>query len=388
MKPSEIGSHLAALEHDLKKRSLVAYRAHGEKLSVAGGPNLENFSSNDYLGLSREPMVVVGAQRALEQYGAGNPSSRLVCGHNELFENLETRLAKFKGTEAALIMPSGYAANLSLMTAVTDLQTTVLVDRLGHASLIDGMRASGSPFERFVHNDLGDLSRRLGGRKTPDALVATESVFSMDGDRAPLAEIDEICQREGHWFLVDEAHSTGVYGQGGAGLARDLPAGAPHRLVMGTFGKALGGFGAFVACTQGVKELLLNRARPFIFTTALPPSVLGGVGGALDFLEANPHVGADLLRRCGAFRKNLEAQGVPVVPGDSPIVAVVCGANDRALALSAHLKDRGFLGVAIRPPTVPRGQARVRLTVCRFHTEKQLDALGLALKEFFQKDPS
>lgn len=382
VKPSDIPGLLRDLDAAKARRTLQAWESHGPILRL-GGVDLINFSSNDYLGLSREPRVVESARKAVLEDGAGNPSSRLICGHTGRADRLERRLAEWKGTEAALILPSGYMANLAILGTLGDGATTRIVDRLAHASLLDGMQTGPGPHTRFKHNDVGDLVRCLAERKTSGALVATESVFSMEGDRAPLAEIDRVCGEGEHWFVIDEAHGTGLFGPGGSGLAADLGPGKNHRVIMSTFGKALGGYGACVAGSRDLIDFLITRARPFIFTTALPPAVLGALEGSLDFLEENPGAGSALLSRVAAFRRHLAGRNVPMVPGDTQILSIPCGSNERALDLSAHLRSKGMLGVAIRPPTVPPGQARVRFTFCRFHTDGQMEALADALASYF-----
>jgi 8-amino-7-oxononanoate synthase len=336
-------------------------------------PGLLNFSSNDYLDLAHHPDVIAAAERTLRAAGAGATASRLVSGTLPLHEELEARLARLKGYPAALLFGSGYLANLGILGALVGRGDTVFADRLAHASLMDAAVLSRAALCRFRHNDPQHLDELLqkasgAGRK----LVVTESVFSMDGDLAPLPELAAVAQQHGALLLVDEAHATGVCGPGGSGLIREHKLEAAVNLSMGTLSKALGGYGGFVACSAAMRALLVNRARAFIYTTAPPPAAVGAALGALDVLEKNPGWGAELLRRAAAFRGRLRAAGLDVMQSASQIIPVQVGANARALALAEELRAAGLLAIAIRPPTVPEGTARLRLSVTRAHSEGDL----------------
>ncbi|MCX6998629.1 MAG: 8-amino-7-oxononanoate synthase [Kiritimatiellaeota bacterium] len=368
------------LEDELEKlrqqhlyREARAWPETGGRVRVDGRALL-NFSSNDYLDLAHHPTVLAAAEHALRAGGAGATASRLVVGTLPLHEELEARLARLKGCPAALVFGSGYLANAGTVPALAGRGDTIFADRLAHASLVDAVLLSRAELLRFRHNDVGHLDELLskctgGGRK----LVVTESVFSMDGDLAPLPELAAVAGRHGALLLVDEAHATGVFGPGGGGVIRELGLESAVNVSMGTLSKALGGYGGFVAVSARLREWLINRARAFIFSTALPPAMLGAALGALDVLEQQPGAGAELLRRAAAFRQKLQAAGLDTMASASQIIPILVGDNARALALAARLRAQGLLVVAIRPPTVPAGSARLRLSVTLAHTTAELD---------------
>ncbi len=337
------------------------------------GREFLNFASNDYLNLAHHPWVVESAARALQTAGAGAGASRLVTGTLELPLELERRLAAFKQYPAALVFGSGYLANVGIITALLDHHDHAFADRLAHASLLDGIRMSGARLHRFRHNQPGHLADLLAA--TPPGvrrLVVTESVFSMDGDLAPLPALATVCRTQGAMLLVDEAHATGVFGPGGAGRVRELDLESDVNLAMGTLSKALGGYGGFVACSAIMRDWLVNRARAFIYTTAPPPAALGAALGALNVLEQEPGRGAELLRRAERFRESLRAGGLETQHSASPIIPVMIGDNERALRIAARLRAAGILVVAIRPPTVPPGTARLRFSVTLAHQDGEL----------------
>ena len=345
-----------------------------------------NFSSNDYLDLTHHPEVITAAERALRDCGAGAGASRLVSGTLPLHEELEARLAQLKGYPASLVFGSGYLTNLGVIPALVGRGDAIFADRLAHASLMDAAILSRAELYRFRHNaadHLDELLNKHGG--TGRKLVVTESVFSMDGDLAPLPEIAVAAERYGALLLVDEAHATGVFGPGGSGLIREQKLEPLVTVSMGTLSKALGGYGGFVACSEKLRALLVNRARAFIFTTAPPPAVLGAALGALDVLEKNPGWGADLLRRAAVFRQQLQLFGLDTMQSASQIIPIMVGDNARALALAGRLREQGLLVVAIRPPTVPEGTARLRLSVTRSHSETDLaraaEIIGTAMRD-------
>ncbi len=339
----------------------------------ADGAPLLNFASNDYLNLARDPRVTAAAADALRRWGAGAGASRLVSGTWECHARLEQTLARLKGRPAALAFGSGFLASLGTVAALVDRGDRVVADRLAHASLLDGARLSRAELRRFQHNDVDHLVDCL--RRAPAArrtLVVTESVFSMDGDRAPLAAIAAASQAHGAMLLVDEAHATGVWGPGGAGCV--CAGGAPDgvTVALGTLSKALGAYGGFVAGSDALRRWLINRARAFIFSTALPPACAGAALGALDCLARHPGMGAELLRRAAVFRARLRDAGLDTGRSESQIVPLMVGDCGRALALARRLRGHGILAVAIRPPTVPAGTARLRLSVTLAHTPEAL----------------
>jgi 8-amino-7-oxononanoate synthase len=368
-----IAEELQRLEQQDLRRSLRVCSGVGGRVPGADGEVL-NFSSNDYLDLARNPRVVAAATRAAERWGAGSGASRLVSGTLPIHEELEGALAGLKGYAAALVFGSGYATNVGILQALCGPGDHVFLDRLSHASLVDGALLSRARVHRFQHNEPADLARLLA--KAPAAgrrLVATESVFSMDGDVAPLADLAAVAAEHGALLLVDEAHATGVFGPGGAGCIRAAGLEPRVALSMGTLSKALGSFGGFVACAAPVREWLVQRARSFIYSTALPPASAGAALGALEVLRGQPGLGTALLERAAAFRARLQAQGLDTGASQSQIVPVVVGDNGRTVRLAARLREQGLWTVAIRPPTVPAGTARVRLSVTLAHSEADLD---------------
>lgn len=382
-----IEEELAARRRAGLERRLVSYSSAGAHVRTADGRTLLNFSSNDYLGLARHPHVVRRAAEALERFGAGATASRLVAGTLQCHDELERRLAALKGYPSALVFGSGYAANLGIVGAVVGRDDTVFIDRLAHASLIDAAVLSRATIHRFRHNDcdhLAGLLRRHGGRGR--RLVVTESVFSMDGDLAPLADLTRLAHDADAMMLVDEAHATGVFGPGGAGLARTVPAQATVNLVMGTLSKALGGYGAFVASSEAMRAILVNGARSFIYSTALPPAMAGSALGALEVLEREPDLGARLLARAARLRDRLRAAGLDTAASASQIVPVMAGGNEAAVRLHRALLAGGVLAVAIRPPTVPPGTARLRLSVTLGHTDADVDRVASLIAEAVAKE--
>ncbi|MFA5043963.1 MAG: 8-amino-7-oxononanoate synthase [Kiritimatiellia bacterium] len=340
----------------------------------ADGRRVLNFSSNDYLGLARAPAVAEAAAAAARRWGAGATASRLLVGTLSCHAELEARLAQFKGYAAALVFGSGYLANIGAVSALVGRHDRVLADKLAHASLLDGAILSRAAIHRFQHNDVDHLSRLL--RQKPAGardLVVTESVFSMDGDLAPLCDIARVAQEQGAMLMVDEAHATGVWGPGGTGLIGEWRLQQSVAAAMGTLSKALGAYGGFIAGSETLQRWLVNRARSFVFSTGLPPPCAGAVLGALDVLGKNPGLGADLLRRADLFRKRLQAEGFDTGGSVSQIVPVIVGDNLKTLALARRLRGHGIIAAAIRPPTVPAGTARLRLCVTLEHTSEDLE---------------
>jgi 8-amino-7-oxononanoate synthase len=355
------------------ERQLTAWNRTGPLLEL-GGRTVLNFSSNDYLGLARHPHVLKRAGEALQRYGAGATASRLVVGSLDCHDELEARLAGLKGYPAALVFGSGFAANLGLVGALVGREDHVFIDRLAHASLVDAAVLSRAKVHRFQHNESPHLDRLLAGAPGKGRrLVLTESVFSMDGDLAPLADIARIAEQQGAMVLVDEAHATGVFGPRGAGRVRAEGVEALVNLSMGTLSKALGGGGGFVACSEAMRVRLINHARTFVYSTAIPPVMVGAALGALEVMEREPDLGARLLSRAEKFRLRLQSAGVVTGDSVSQIIPVMIGDNERAMRLHRRLLDEGLLVVPIRPPTVPPGSARLRLSIMLDHTDEALD---------------
>ncbi len=361
------GRRKAGLERD----PLVLQRAGSH--AMQDGRPLLSFSSNDYLGLAGDPRVIEGAVWAVREWGAGATASRLVAGTLECHQELERRMAALKGYEAGLLFGSGYSANAGIVTSLAGRGDHVFLDRLAHASLVDAAVLSRAALRRFRHNDPGhleDLLRRCpaGGRR----IVVTESVFSMDGDLAPLPEITSVAGSHGAMLVVDEAHATGVFGPGGAGLVKAWGLEDRVTLTLATLGKALGGYGGCVCCSAAMRRWLIHQARPFIYSTALPPAMAVAGLAALEALAGNPGLGAAVLRRAEQLRERLHAGGLDTGASASQIVPVHTGGNERAIGMQRRLLEQGILAVAIRPPTVPAGTARLRFSVTAAHTEEDL----------------
>jgi 8-amino-7-oxononanoate synthase len=328
---------------------------------------LLDLASNDYLGLSRHPAVLAAAAAELQASGLGAGASRLVSGTRPIHNHLEEALAAWLGRERVLLFPSGFQANIAAVGALADRHSLVLADRLIHHSLLVGVRASGAQLQRFAHNNPADLDRRLAAarRATPDRrlVVLTESLYSMEGTSPPITELAAFCASHNAALVVDEAHALGVLGPGGRGLAHGL---ADVALISGTFGKALGSGGAFLAADEPLGEWLLQNSGAFRYTTALAPPLAAGALAALAHVRDGPGAAAArqaLLERAARWREALAAAGWPRPPGEGPILPLIVGDDGRALALQAQLEGAGLLTVAIRPPTVPVGSARLRLVL-------------------------
>ncbi|GJE16688.1 aminotransferase class I/II-fold pyridoxal phosphate-dependent enzyme [Methylobacterium marchantiae] len=358
--------HLVRLGETSLRRHLIPTVRGPHSVAARHGRSLVSFSCNDYLGLSQDPRVIAAVQAATALYGTGAGASRLVTGSHPPLAALEERLAAHKGTEAALVFGSGYLANLGIVSGLAGPRDLILVDALGHSCLWAGARLSGAKVVRFAHNDLGDLEGQLAKYRSrhQHALILTERVFSMDGDRGPIADI--LCLAEAHdaWTLVDDAHGLGVIGK---------DARAP--LEMGTLSKALGSYGGYLCASRAVVDLMTSRARSFVYTTGLPPASAAAALAALEIMEAEPDFAARPLALARRFTARL---GLP--EAQSPIVPILIGEAEAALALSAALEERGYLVVAIRPPTVPAGTARLRVAFSAAHTEAQVDALAEAVR--------
>jgi 8-amino-7-oxononanoate synthase len=345
------------------------------------GRVLLNLSSNDYLGLSQEPRLIAAVREAAARWGVGAGASRLVVGHLALHEEVEARLAEFKGTEAAVIFSTGYMANLGTISALVGPGDTVFCDRLNHASIYDGIKLSGAGLARFPHRDLDRLEALLQKAGNGRRLIVTDSIFSVDGDLAPLKDLVELKDRYGACLIIDEAHATGVLGPRGAGLAAALGLTQRVEVHMGTFSKALGSLGGFVAGDRRLIDYLHNRARSFIYSTAMPPPVLGAIAAALDIVTQEPERRRYLLTEAEKFRHTLTQAGFDILGSETQIVPVLVGENGPTLRLAARLRERGLMAVALRPPTVPPGRSRVRFSLSAAHTSEDLAAARQAILE-------
>jgi 8-amino-7-oxononanoate synthase len=342
---------------------------------------LLNLSSNDYLGLSQDPRLIDAAQEATARWGVGAGASRLVAGHLALHREVEDKLAAFKGTEAAIIFSTGYMANLGTISALVGPGDTIFCDKLNHASIYDGIKLSGANLARFPHRDMNRLESLLQKAGPGRKLIITDSVFSVDGDLAPLKDMVELKDRYGAVLMVDEAHATGVLGPKGAGLADELGLTQRVEVHMGTFSKALGSLGGYVAGDQRLIDYLHNRARSFIYSTAMPPQVLGAIGAALNVVAQEPERRRYLLGEAESFRKSLTQAGFDLLGSETQIVPVLVGENARTLEFAGRLRERGLLAVAFRPPTVTPGRARVRFSLSAAHVREDLAAARQAITE-------
>ncbi|KZE75919.1 8-amino-7-oxononanoate synthase [Paenibacillus elgii] len=340
---------------------------------LRGQKTLLDLSSNDYLGLARHPAIADAMAQALLAEGAGSGASRLITGNRPPYSRLEDALAAWQQSEAALVFANGYMANLGVIQALAGRGDVVFSDRLNHASIVDGIGLSRAEHVRYRHNDTEHLRRLL--HKHRDArrkLIVTDAVFSMNGDQAPLAELVALKREYGAILMVDEAHSGGVYGARGEGLCHALGLQGGVDVHVGTFSKAFGVYGAYVSGSRTLIRLLVNKARPIIYSTAPPPSVIAGITEALKLVQTECQRRERLAASSRQFRSTLRVAGFQVGPGDSPIVPVIVGDNATALRFSSALESEGIAAVAVRPPTVPEGTARIRFSLSAAHNPDDL----------------
>ena len=376
-------SSLAKREEDnLYRHRNTIDSPQGVVISIAGR-NYINFSSNDYLGLANHPDVVSSFQTAIKEYGAGAGASHLVVGHQKPHHDLENALAKFTGRDRALVFSSGYMANLGILSGLLSKGDAVIQDKLNHASLIDGAQLSSANFLRFKHNDLDHLRVQLDKTTVcPRKILAVDGVFSMDGDMSPLNQLSSICNDYDAALMVDDAHGFGWLGENGAGISehfhlgqQDLP------ILMGTLGKAVGVAGAFVAGSNALIESIIQSSRSYIYTTALPPACAAAILQSLKVIKDEPQRRKHLKALIDYFKEKTANLDFQFLPSSSAIQALVVGANSRALTLRKRLMEEGIMISAIRPPTVPVGSARLRITLSANHTFSQLDQLIQILED-------
>lgn len=359
---------LAQLEASGQRRSLVETARQPSGRAARNGQPVISFCDNDYLSLSQDERVKQASADAALRYGAGSGGSRLITGNHPLNSALEARLARVKQTEAALVFGSGFLANLGTIPALVGKGDTIVMDELAHACMHGGARLSGATIRLFRHNDVFDAARQMN-EATGQVLVLTETVFSMDGDVAPLSELAALAEAAGAWLMTDDAHGLGI-------LKQDNPA----QIQMGTLSKAVGGYGGYVCGPAALIDLLTTRARSFVYTTGLPPAVLAAAIAALDIIEAEPERTRNASRHARLF---CELMMLPVP--ESVIVPIIVGPEAEAMRVSAALLERGFLVTAIRPPTVPAGTARLRVTFAAGHKEEDVRALAGALKDIMEQ---
>ena len=364
-------------------RSLRPITPRGHKNEVTSkGKSYVNFSSNDYLGLATHPQVIQQSQNYLQKYGAGAKASRLVTGTLAIHAQLEQQMAAAFNKEAALIFNSGFQANSSILGTITDRHSLILADKLSHSSLLQGALAGRADFQRFDHNDLHHLEELLQKAQQKNfnrIWIVTETVFSMDGDRSPLNEIAELAKAYNALLFVDDAHAVGVWGQNGLGLAKEIDG---VDILLGTCGKAFGSFGAYVACSKKMKEYLINFCPGFIYTTALPPAVIGATAAALELIPTLKQERNIFHRRIKEFRQSLQQLGFNTGPSSTQIIPVIIGDEKRILELAGYLKKQGILATPIRPPTVPRESSRIRITLSASHSDEDKEKLLTSLKNF------
>jgi 8-amino-7-oxononanoate synthase len=393
----ELKHRLAAVrEQNLFRELRRVDSAQGPRIEI-GGKTFLNFSSNDYLGLANDPVLKAAAIKAVEKFGAGAGASRLICGSLAPFHELEETLADFKRTEAGLTFSTGYATAIGTICALLGKNDVILLDKLVHASIVDAARLSGAKLRIFAHNDLNDLEKILRWSSTfrlsdgtlkrelqPRTLVVTESIFSMDGDAAPLEEIVKLKEQFGAWLMVDEAHATGIIGENGRGLADKLGVRGQIEIQMGTLGKALGASGGYICGSRALIDLLVNRARSFIFSTAPVPAAAAAATAAIQFVQsAEGETRRKHLRTGVAELQSKIENRKSQIPG--AILPFILGDETRAVEAAAKLREQNIFVPAIRYPTVARGKARLRVTLTAAHTAADVSRLAAALNEIVNR---
>ena len=380
----DLEARLAELDgQGLRRRRRVLESAQGTRVTVDGKAYL-SFASNDYLGLASHPAIAAAACEAATRYGVGAGASHLLTGHHALHQRLEGELAAFVGRPAALLFATGYMANLGVVTALVGRDGALFADRLNHASLVDAALLSRAEHVRYRHLDLGHLEELLRASRAKNKLIASDTVFSMDGDLAPVAKLLALAEKYDAWLYLDDAHGFGVLGEGGRGVLHSYPAlltPHPALIYLATLGKAAGVSGAFVAGSETLVEWLVNKARTYIYTTAAPPMLAAAVSASLKLIAGEPWRRQQLQRLMAQLKAGVARLPWPLLPSDSPIQPLLIGGNHEALRLADGLLERGILLPAIRPPTVPEGTARLRISLSAAHTEAELAQLLTALKE-------
>jgi len=382
MRADQLAAYLAELKQQQRYRArLIVDGPQGVALTIAGKPVL-NFCSNDYLGLAAHPALIAALQNGAAHYGVGSGASHLINGHSSAHHALEEELAEFVRRPRALLFSTGYMANLGVMTALLEKGDHVFADRLNHASLLDGGLLSQARLQRYPHNDAQALQIKLAASLANTKLVASDGVFSMDGDFAPVTQLAQVCQQHNTWLLIDDAHGLGVVGKTGRGTLEeqnlsqhDVP------ILMGTLGKAIGTFGAFIAGSDELIETLIQRARSYIYTTAMPAAIAEATRASLKLVAAEGWRREKLQRNITYFRDLAAAAALPLMPSTTAIQPVVLGDVANTVSVSARLRQRGILISAIRPPTVPEGTARLRITLNSLHEPEHIERLISELQQ-------
>jgi 8-amino-7-oxononanoate synthase len=375
----DLKANLDQVRQQQRYRRCRSLQRSGVVCRSEDGRELLAFCSNDYLGLAQHPQVSAALQRGAAEYGVGSGAAHLINGHSPAHQALEEELAAYLGRPRVLLFSTGYMANLAVISSLLGRGDWLLQDRLNHASLLDGAQLSRARLKRYAHADLADLQRRLGEIGSGELMLASDGVFSMDGDLAPLPQLQQLCQQHQAWLLLDDAHGFGVLGSGRGtpvhfGLALE-----DNLIQMVTLGKALGTFGAAVAGSEELIESLIQQARPYIFTTATPPALAEASRAALRLLAAEEWRREHLQRLIRRFRQGAHQLGLPLLDSPTPIQPLLLGSEERALSWSQALEQAGILVTAIRPPTVPPGSARLRITLSAAHSPEQVDRLLDAL---------
>ena len=375
------------LQENLEKRRIQhLYRSRvrvdsacSDQLSV-NGKKVHNFCSNDYLGLADNPAIAEAFKQGIDDYGTGSGASHLISGHTKAHCDLEQQLAEFTGRPKALLFSSGYMANIGVIGALVGRGDAVLEDYLNHASLLDGGLLSRAKFQRYKHRDYKDLDAKLDASNGARKLVVTDGVFSMDGNMAPIADLADVSQKNNAWLMVDDAHGFGVLGKTGAGLVEDLNLGVDQvPILMGTLGKAFGTYGAFVAGSEALIETLVQFSRSYIYTTAPPPAVAVATSASLELVKNDQWRRDKLNQLISRFRHGAEQIGLRLMNSNTAIQPVLMASDTELLDTNKKLQESGFIVGAIRPPTVPKGTGRLRITLSASHSEQQVDALLDAL---------
>lgn len=367
-------------EHALMREYRTIESAQGSYVQINGKSYL-SFCSNNYLGLADHPRIKQAAIAAINQYGWGTGASRLVAGNMTLHQELEKKIADFKGTEAALLFPTGYMANVGALCALVGREDIVIGDKLNHASIIDGCRQSGATFRVYPHNDVSQLESLLQrSLKHRRRLVVTDSVFSMDGDTAPLPEIVEITQKYDAILMIDDAHAMGVFGQHGKGMIEHYGLEGKIDIIMGSLSKAIGSIGGFIAGNKDLIDFFKNKARSFVYTTALPPAACAASLAGLTLIQEDTTLIDKLWDNIRYLRSQL-SKFISNISGESPIIPIIIGSAEDALNVSTRLYENGILIPAIRPPTVPSGTSRLRISLMATHSKEDINRLIDTLKD-------
>lgn len=374
-----IDDALAQRKQEHHFRDLTAYQPQNATVISDGKRQLVNFSGNDYLGLSQHPEVIARSHHYAKEFGAGATASRLINGTLSIHEQLEKKLASTFGRESALVFNSGFQANSTIISTLADRHALILADKLSHNSLLQGSLSSRATFRRFDHNSVEDLESQLQKASQKDysrIIVITESIFSMDGDRSDLEAIAKLTQEYNAWLFVDDAHAVGGWGEKGLGLTEGV---SGIDMVLGTCGKAFGSFGAFLLCSQKVRDYLVNFCPGFIYTTALPPAVIGSIEASLELIPEMETEREKLRANIRQMKSGIHQAGFKTGESESQIIPIMVGDDEETVQLANHLEEEGFLAKAIRPPTVEKGSARIRITLSSKHTQTQIDNFLTAL---------